>query len=141
MANHDHIELTAAEISTLWTAYQSDTMAVCGLKHFLTHVDDEDIKALLDEILSTMYVHIERMTELFYKEDYSVPQGFTEQDVNLSAPRIFSDRLYLEYAVNMTIMSMATYSIAVSVVARQDVADYFAENLVIAKDLHRKAKK
>ncbi len=141
MENHHHIELTAAEISTLWTAYQSDKMAVCGLKHFLVQVKDEEIKALLEEILSTVQVHIERLTDLFHKEGYPVPQGFTEQDVNLSAPRIFSDKLYLEYAVNMTTMSMATYSMGVAVVAREDIADYFGENLVIAKDLHRKAKK
>src|SRR5690625_1384418 len=141
MANHDHIELTASEISTLWTAYQSDTMAVCGLKHFLTHVDDDEIKELLEEILSTIEAHVDSLTDFFHKENYQVPLGFTEQDVNLSAPRIFSDKLYLEYAVNMTIMSMATYSLAVSVVAREDVTDYFAKCLIIAKDLHKKAKK
>src|SRR5690625_1590323 len=141
MDNHDHIELTAAEISTLWTAYQSDTMAVCRLKHFLVHVEDEDIKELLEEILSTVNVHIERLTDFFHKEDYPVPLGFTEQDVNLSAPRLFSDKLYLEYAINMSVMSMATYSIGTAVVAREDVSDFFAENLVTSKDLHRKAQK
>jgi hypothetical protein len=141
MENHGHIELTSSEISTLWTAYQSDTMAVCGLKHFLVHVEDESIKELLEEILSTINVHIKRLTDFFHKENYPVPQGFTNQDVNLSAPRIFSDKLYLEYAYNMTIMSMATYSVALAVAVRKDVADYFGENLVIAKDLHRKAKK
>lgn len=140
MEKHDHTGLTAAEISTLWNAYQIDTMAVCGLKHFLAHVEDKDIKALMEKMLSDTYVRIERLTDFFHRENHLVPHGFTEKDVNLNAPRIFSDKLYLEYMLHMTIATMTTHAASTAVVTRQDVADFFGENLVNAKDLHQEAK-
>lgn len=33
--NHDHIKLTASELSYLWTSYLADSMAVCVLQYFL----------------------------------------------------------------------------------------------------------
>ncbi|MFD1171164.1 DUF3231 family protein [Oceanobacillus picturae] len=140
MKHYEHIDLTASEISTLWTAYQSDTMGICGVKHFLTNVEDEQIRLILEDTKLLLEEHITALKVFFNKEDHPIPQGFTEQDVNLSAPRLFSDRLYLEYILNMTTISLAVYSLALSVAERGDVIDYYAENLRKIKDLHIQSK-
>ncbi|MEC5425656.1 DUF3231 family protein [Virgibacillus sp. C22-A2] len=140
MKNFDHIELTSADISTLWTAYQSDTLAICGLKFFLTHVEDEEIESLLADALVQTEQQVEALTNFFNKGGYPVPKGFSGQDVDLSAPRLFSDKLYLEYILNMTIFTLTTYSMSLSVAERKDVIDYFSESLKTANDLHKKSK-
>jgi hypothetical protein len=45
-------KLTSAEISSLWTTFQTSTMIICGVKYFLATVDDEDIRKLLQYVLS-----------------------------------------------------------------------------------------
>ncbi|MFA1819514.1 DUF3231 family protein [Virgibacillus oceani] len=139
--NKDHIELTAGEISSLWTSYQSDTSAICGIKHFLIHVEDEQIRDILQETLTLMEEHIQAITDFFKKEGHPVPQGFTSQDVDLSAPRLFSDKLYLEYILNMTNIELVIYSNALIAAVRKDVIDYYSEVLTATKDLHMKSKK
>lgn len=140
MDDYKHIDLTASEISTLWTAYQSDTMAICGLKYFLSHVEDEQIRIMLENNLTLMEQHVEKLTNFFIQENYPVPQGFTEQDVNLNAPRLFSDKLYLEYLLNMTNLALVANTSSLVAAVRKDVIDFYAENLTATQNLHKQLK-
>ncbi|WP_449354368.1 DUF3231 family protein [Virgibacillus natechei] len=140
MADHKHIELTASEISTLWTLYHSDTMAVRGLTYFLNHVEDEDVRIMLESNLTLMQQEVEKLTTFFIAEDYPIPQGFTEQDVNVEAPRLFSDKLYLEYMLNMTNLALAANTASLVSAERKDVIDFYVESLTTAQNLHKQLK-
>ncbi|MGO4495531.1 DUF3231 family protein [Paenibacillus sp. 2RAB27] len=39
--------------------------------------------------------HIEVLTNFFTSEDFPVPQGFTDKDVNVNAKLLFSDSFFL----------------------------------------------
>lgn len=136
----DRVPLTAAEISDLWTIFQYETLAICGNECFLVHTDDDQIRMLLEESLSLSKERKEKIIELFKKEDYPIPQGFTEQDVNLNAPRIFSDRLYLEYLLNTSKLEITTYGIGLMNAARSDIIEYFSDMLKKSQRLLIKAK-
>ncbi|MBP1970456.1 hypothetical protein J2Z83_002577 [Virgibacillus natechei] len=140
MDDYKHIEITAAEISTLWTSYQSDTLAVCGLTYFLSHVNDDQIRMIIEETLTLTKQRVEQLVDFFQQEDYPVPHGFTEQDVNVSAPRLFSDNLYLQYILNMTDVSMVAYTSSLVSAERKDVIEFYAKHLTIIKNLHKQAK-
>ena len=120
-------ELTVAEVSTLWTSYQNDTMMICGLRHFLTHVTDEEIRSILEQYLAISKEHQKKITDIFNAENYPIPLGFTEQDVNLDAPRLFSDRIYLDLMLNVANFSMAIYGLASSQVERDDIIQFYTE--------------
>ncbi|GIN57352.1 hypothetical protein J8TS2_16710 [Lederbergia ruris] len=120
-------ELTAAEVSALWTSYQNDTMMICGLRHFLTHVTDGQIRSILEQFLAISEEHQTKITDIFNAENYPIPQGFTEQDVNLEAPRLFSDRIYLDLMLNVANFSMAIYGLASSQVERDDIIQFYLE--------------
>jgi hypothetical protein len=107
--NHDHIKLTASELSYLWTSYLADSMSVCVLKYFLVHIDDKDIKSLTTHALELSQKHVEFIRAIFTKEQIQIPQGFTEQDVNLLVKRLFSDIFYLRYIRNMSKGGLVTY--------------------------------
>jgi len=130
-------ELTAAEVSTLWTSYQNDTMMICGLQHFLANVTDEDIRSILEQHLAISNAHKQKITEIFKDENYPVPQGFTDHDVNLDAPRLFSDRIYLDLMLNVGNFSMAIYSLALSQVERDDIIHFFSEALDESKKMEK----
>lgn len=137
---HSHVELTSSEVSSLWSAYQADTMIVCMVKHCLAHVKDEQIKEILDYTLSLVEKHRDGVTYIFNTEDYPIPSGFTQDDVNLDAPRLFTDKLYLEFILNMSNLLLAEYSIFLSFADRNDVIDYFSTNLSDAQILNKKTK-
>ncbi|WP_121604601.1 DUF3231 family protein [Virgibacillus sp. Bac332] len=140
MGNHQSIALSAADISSLWTTYQSDTVTRCGLQYFLNHVEGTDIQQILEEAHTLVEKHIAHIEEIFHLEGIPIPHGFMDEDVDIHAPRLFSDHLYLEYTHNMTILMLSSYSMALSVADRDDVIDYYSTNLELAKDLHKRTK-
>jgi len=131
--------MTAAEISYLWTTYLSDTMSICVLKYFLQHIDDSDIKALVNHALDLSYQHVEIIKELFVHEQIAVPQGFTDQDVNLKAERLFSDILYLKYIKNMAGGGLSGYSRMLPNIYRKDIKSFYSKALTSSMELENKS--
>ncbi|MBP2077049.1 DUF3231 family protein [Oceanobacillus polygoni] len=140
MGNHDNLKLTAPEISTLWALYQSNSMAICGLKYFLVHVEHDEIRSILEHALTLSEQQLEQTTSFFIKEEYPIPQGFSEQDVNLNAPRLFSDKLYIEFVVNMTIINLASQVASLTTSVRNDLLTFYTESLSASQELHIKTK-
>ncbi|MDC3412934.1 DUF3231 family protein [Terrihalobacillus insolitus] len=135
------IQLTAAEISNLWMNYQNDTMAGCVVTYFLANMEDQEIQSIFKYALNISNRHIEKVTEIFKQENYPIPVGFTDNDVNLDAPRLFSDNLYLHYILNMSQAALTSYSLALSLSSRDDIIQFYSECLIETKDLHNKSKK
>ncbi|MFP7298388.1 DUF3231 family protein [Neobacillus niacini] len=137
--NRENIRLTASELSYLWTSYLADSMSVCILKFFLVHIDDTDIKALITYALYLSKKHVEFIREIFIKEQIQIPQGFTEQDVNLFAKRLFSDVFYLRYIRNMSKGGLVTYGRVLQNVYRNDIRSFYSECLKDTLELDTKA--
>ncbi len=142
MAANDNYpeELTVAEISALWTSYQNDTMMICGLRHFLQNVDDPQIRIILEKLLAISEEHQITLTEIFTAEGYPVPIGFTENDVHLDAPRLFSDRIYLELMLNVANFNLAIYGLALSQVERDDIISFYSTALDETQKLNKLTK-
>lgn len=138
---YETAEMTAAEISGIWTAYQNTTVMVCGLSHFLQHVDDTDIKKIMEDYLSLTKKLQAELTDLFTKDGHPLPQGFTDRDVNLEAPRLYSDRIYLEVMIMDTSFNIAAYGLALTQIERADINNFFSNVLDEMQRFHNWAKK
>ncbi|MGG1401534.1 DUF3231 family protein [Bacillus salipaludis] len=130
--------LTSAEVSALWLQYMGDSMAICVYKYFLTIVENREIKRIIESSLLLSESHTKKITEFLKSANFQVPIGFTENDVNLNAPRLFSDQFLLFYSKIMTIHGLNAYSLAITNSERKDIQNYFFECLVSSKDLFQK---
>jgi hypothetical protein len=138
--NTEHnIRLTAAEIGNLWSTYMTDSMSICVLKYFIAKNQDTEIRPVLELALSISQTHIQQITELFNLEGHPIPVAFGDQDVDINAPALYSDTYFLNYVHNMAKLSMITFGLSVSSVARQDVYDIFSKAYTSAKDLYEKS--
>jgi hypothetical protein len=63
--------------------------------------------------------------EIFNQESFPIPIGYTDEDVNLGAPRLFSDEFYLHYLKYTGKAGMSIYSIAIPIMTRKDIRDFF----------------
>ncbi|HWO77421.1 MAG TPA: DUF3231 family protein [Bacillus sp. (in: firmicutes)] len=120
-----NVRLTAPEIANLWTQYQNDSMSICIFKYMLKIVEDLSIRPILELALSLAEGHITKGREFFTKEKFPVPHGFTEEDVNLEAPRLFSDEFCLTYTYIASVHGLAGYAAALGTNMRRDIRDYF----------------
>jgi hypothetical protein len=141
MSEPNHIRLTASEIGFLWAQYLNDTLAICVMKYFKNICEDKEILPLIENSLSIAQNDIKIMTEIFSKENYPIPLGFTDKDVNPNAPRLFSDVFILMYIQKLETIAMASISMGIGVSARSDVSDFFRNLLVSVSELHDKARK
>jgi hypothetical protein len=118
-------KLTSAEMGKLWATYMGNSMGKCVLSYFLQHVEDKEIKTLLENALNLSEEFMNMIKEIFVKENFPIPKGFGEEDVNLDAPRLLEDRYYVHYLKYTGKAGMSIYNDAVPLVYRNDVKDFF----------------
>lgn len=121
--------LSSAEMGKLWATYSGNTMGKCVLSYYLEHVEDKDIKHILESALGLCNTYIQEIKMVFNQENFPVPVGFTDEDVNLAAPRLFKDELYLYYLQYIGKAGMSIYSAAIPIVTRKDIRDFFVKCL------------
>jgi hypothetical protein len=141
METEHNIRLTSAEISQLWASYMNDSFSICVLKYFINNVDDTEVRSVLEYALQLAQSHIPKLTAIFNKENYPIPHGFIEgEDVDINAPRLFSDSYYLRFLLRESNIGLNAISMAVALSVRTDVNTYFTECLSDITKLHTMTK-
>ncbi|KAA0549853.1 DUF3231 family protein [Bacillus sp. BGMRC 2118] len=129
-------KLTAAEMGKLWATYTGNSMAKCILSYFLHHVDDSEIKILVENAYSLCETFMKKTEEIFTKDNFPIPKGFNvEEDVNLNAPRLFEDEFYVHYLKYTAKAGMSIYSVGYPLVYREDIRDFFRYCMESTMDL------
>lgn len=138
MKTDHNIRLTSAELANLWSSYMSDSMAICVFKYFMEKVEDTEVERVLEYAMHLSQTHIQRLSEIFTSEDHPIPHGFTKEDVNMKAPRLFSDTYFLHYLKHMSRVGLNAHSLAVAMAARSDILDFHNEALASSSELNNR---
>jgi hypothetical protein len=136
-----HIRLTSSEVGGLWANYITDSMFVCIYKYYLAKVEDAEIKKVLEHALDLSQQHVQVVTKIFKEEGHAIPLGFTENDVNVNAPRLFSDEFFLFYTKQMTKGALATYSVILPHTFRNDIREHFMSCISSSMELFNETAK
>jgi len=136
MQTNHQVGLTSTEIAWLWATYINDSAAVCFLKHFRQYNEHRDLAPIIERSLALSEKHVQEIRDLFLVENYPVPDGFSEQDVDLSAPALFFDLFPSSFVYGMSRIGLVTYARALSNVARKDIRLFFTRCLESALDLY-----
>ncbi|WP_456279374.1 DUF3231 family protein [Bacillus sp. AK128] len=119
------IKLTSAELGVLWSSYMAESATIPVLTYFNEIVEDLEIKKVISFALEKSKEHLVTLTDLFKKENYPVPIGFSEADVNLQAPRLYSDTYMLYFIRNLGKAGLAADGVAYSMAARKDIRELY----------------
>ncbi|SDH69139.1 Protein of unknown function [Alteribacillus persepolensis] len=141
MGTEKDARLTSAELSQLWATYQNDSGSLCILKYFLKTVEDAEIRPILEHALQLSQAHIQILTDIFTKENYPLPKGFSEdQDLNINAPRLFTDNYMLQFLSQMSNISLSAYSVSKSLAVRSDIDQFFGQCLTEVNQMNTMVK-
>ncbi|MFD1849604.1 DUF3231 family protein [Oceanobacillus bengalensis] len=131
--------LTASELAEVWGKYMNDSITIAVLGYFINKAEDAEIKGLIKDILETLK-KLQEGTERFLKEEkHPIPQGFTEADVNLEAPRLFTDNYMLQNCIQLTTLAMNSATMAIAMSTREDIYDYFSQTFREYNTFHKEA--
>jgi hypothetical protein len=119
--------------------YISDSLSKCVLRHFIYHVKDEAIGNVLRYALRLSETHLDKIKEFFSQEGLPIPVGFTDDDVKVDAPALFTDTFMIVYIHTMAIHGLTRYSGAIGTVLREDIRKYFIKCCTETTDLYDQA--
>lgn len=133
------IHLTSSEITSLWTTYMNDNMSKYILDFMLKHIQDPEIKPVVQYAYDISCNHVDLVYDTFKKEKHAVPNAFSEQDVNMDAPWLFTDVFCLSYVNHMAKVGMLTYSGFLSMCAREDLREFYTATLSETASLYNQS--
>jgi len=132
------IKLVSSEISGLWNSYMANSSVICSLKFFVNNVEDSETCSILQHTLDLSNQQAQILASFFTQADIPIPDGFTDDDVNVNAPRLFTDELYLLYLANLSRAQMLNYTQVLSNCAQSDIRKFFTKLISESSDLYNK---
>ncbi|WHY00279.1 DUF3231 family protein [Neobacillus sp. DY30] len=134
------IRLTAGEIGQLWMQYLNDSSSICVLTYFLEKAEDDEIKPIIDFALELSKSHVKKVSSILSEEKNTVPYGFSiEEDVDLTAPRLYSDGFVLNFINQMSKVGLTLYGAAVGTSVRSDIRTYYMNCLTETMELYNRS--
>jgi hypothetical protein len=133
------IRLTSAEIAALWTTFIECSATNCFYKHFLQHLKDNEIKPLVEEALFLNEEYMSKIKKIFTDEDFPIPIGFSDNDINFNAPALYTDLFSLSFVYRGGQMITSYYATILGKVARDDIYAIFNECLNKTTKLYKKS--
>lgn len=128
--------LDSAEITNLWTHYLRETMAICVHKHVLKTIKDHEIRSVFEMGLKQSNTHLQKLRDFFRKENFPEPNGFTNEDVHLNAPPLFTDFFWLEYIHRMATHGSTAYNLALSASTQKEIRDFYYQCMNDSMDIY-----
>ena len=135
----DNISLTSSEIGLLWRTYLAESMSKCMLPYFIEKCKDADIRSVLQFALDVSSQHINTITGIYNTANFPIPHGFTEEDYDITAKKLFSDNFMLVYTRFAAKYGMVNFSLAFSNTVRADICGFFEGCLNNSKEIYKKA--
>lgn len=129
ITNKHFVELTATEVSNIWSSYLKSSMELRFFEYFFATTVDNEIKKIIEKMLNQAQININELKDIFIKENLTIPLGFTDEDVMVGAEKVFSDTFILYFCHDITLLSMNTYPSALSDSTRKDVRNHLQVNL------------
>lgn len=125
MTSPDNLRLVATEVGCLWTQYMNDSLGRCVLRYFLSKTEDREIRPVVEFALGLSQKHLDSITQIFNNEGIPIPAGFSDEDVNPDAPRLYMDTYYLRYLRHLAKLGIAAYGLASALAVRSDIRDFY----------------
>src|SRR5699024_12343572 len=82
-------KMTSSELGALWITYQKKTMILRYLEYFIEVSEDKKAKNLMSGLWKELHPKVKELHTMIQAEGAAVPIGFTQEDVNLDAPRLY----------------------------------------------------
>lgn len=120
-------KLSSSELSALWITYHKKTMILRILEHFIQTTEDRKAKKLMTELWEKLHPKVKEIKTIFEKEGAAVPVGFTNEDVNLRATRLYGNGFDIMFSRILKELSMGMYTLHMTMSYRKDIIQFYEE--------------
>ncbi|MBN8236489.1 DUF3231 family protein [Halobacillus kuroshimensis] len=122
-------KLTANEIGLLWTQYIQNSMAVPVLEYLKNTCEDEEVKPLIQLSRDLADKGIDTCRAFFQEACLPVPNGFSLEDLNPRAKKLFTDAFILSFLEHMGKVGLTSDGYSLGASANSDVRAFFTDRI------------
>jgi hypothetical protein len=123
--DENKLRLTSSEIGTLWGEYVNGSMTDVVNRYMVSIIEDKLIKIIFEDAINTFANQKQQIATFMKDEGFPVPIGFTDSDLFIGKPRLFTDIFCLNYLHVMTLHGLLGHSTSLAVSVRKDLRDFY----------------
>lgn len=126
-------KMSSAELGSLWLTYQKKTLILRMLEYFIEKADDEEAKNLMSGLWEQLHPKVAEMKAMFENEGAACPEGFTKEDVNLEAPKLWENGFDIMFSRVLKEISTGLYALHLTISYREDIINFYNQVTVITE--------
>ncbi|WP_100372547.1 DUF3231 family protein [Bacillus sp. FJAT-45037] len=130
-------QLSSSGIAIIWMTYQQKTMLLRMLEHFEQCSEDKKAKKIMSSLYKDTSKVVIKLEKLFIEEGGAVPIGFTKDDVNPGAPKLFEQHFDIMFIKLMKAISIGMHAMHLNMAYRKDLIDLYAELTEITQNYYK----
>ncbi|MEC5425655.1 DUF3231 family protein [Virgibacillus sp. C22-A2] len=140
MESNNKAVLTSSELANIWGGYMNASLNVAVLSYYKEIVEDEEILPVVNYAFNFSQDQVNKLSTILKNENHPVPHGFTNEDVNLNAPKLYTDIYLLQNSLTLGTLGLNACAMAIGSSTREDIYTYFSNALQEFNELHRMAR-
>ncbi|WP_433956753.1 DUF3231 family protein [Cytobacillus horneckiae] len=129
--------MSSSELGALWMTYQKKTMILRILEYFIETSENKQAKKLMNGLWKELNPKVGVIEQLFRDEGAAVPQGFTDTDVDLNAPKLFDKGFDILLCRILKEISMGLYTLHMTMSYREDIIDLYTDLTKITQKYYK----
>lgn len=114
-------KMSSSEFGALWMTFHKKSMILRMLEYFIETSDDQKAKDLMSKLWKQLHPKIIEMKTMIENEGAAIPDGFTKEDVNLDAPKLWDNGFDIMCCRVLKEISMAMYVFHLTMSYREDI--------------------
>lgn len=137
--NNEQPKLTAGELSHLWENLMNNSAASVVLDYFHRITEADEIRSVCAFALQMVLTDKNEMEHFLKTENYPLPEGFSQKDMNSDARKPVTDVFVLFFLHQMAQTDLVKTAVSLADAVRQDLRKQYSNRMVKSMELHQKA--
>lgn len=130
-------KMSSTELGALWMTYHKKTMILRILEYFIKKSDSEEAKALMSDLWGQLQPKVIEIESMFEKEGAALPRGFTNEDVNLEAPKLWENGFDIMFSRVLKEISTGMYALHSTISYREDIIEFYKQLTEITETYYK----
>jgi hypothetical protein len=131
--------INVSEIGSLWQTYQEKTLIMRFLEYFIEKADDTQARNILGGLWQELDFYVKEMENLFSEQGMAIPKGFTSEDVNLEAPKLFDNGFDIMFLRVLKEVSMGLYTLSMNMTYNKKVMAIYEGLTTVTQKIYKLA--
>ncbi len=133
--------ISSSEIGTLWQTYRQKTLIMRFLEYFIQQADDQESRNLLGGLWQELNFFVTEMENVFNEQGMVKPVGFTSEDVNLEAPKLYDNGFDIMFIRVLKQVSMGLYTLNMNMAYDTKVIGIYEGLTTVTQKIYKLATK